>query len=297
MSERTSENRYHRYLLGELPESERDALEDEYFATEEGFQELQVAEDELVDAYVAGELSAAQRARFEERFLRTDDGRERVRYARLLQEAAARARPGWAPVPLPAPSSRRPLAWAAGLAAAGLAAVLLVQLAQLRDELRAARSHGEALMRSASAQQEQLRAQQRRLGAMQQELDRLRVQAGRLAGSVRDGARIVSLALRSRLKREMQALPQLTLPPEATAARISLSLDATAAPARRVSIQTPAGREVWARGGLRPVPSDGGLAMVVDVPAARFAPGHHVVVVSSQDGAPLAEYVFQVVRP
>ena len=90
MSGRVSDGRYHRYLLGELPDQERDLLEAEYFSTEDGFQELRVAEDELVEAYVAGELSPDRRARFEERYLRNEADRRRVRHTALLQEASAR---------------------------------------------------------------------------------------------------------------------------------------------------------------------------------------------------------------
>src|SRR5262245_33230662 len=72
-----------RYLLGELTEEECDELEGVYFATTDGFEELQAVEQELMDAYVAGELSPERRLRFESRQVPED--RRDVRFARALR--------------------------------------------------------------------------------------------------------------------------------------------------------------------------------------------------------------------
>ena len=50
-----------RYLLGGLSESERTSLEEKFFADDKEFEELEIAEGELVDRYVRRELSAADR--------------------------------------------------------------------------------------------------------------------------------------------------------------------------------------------------------------------------------------------
>src|SRR5262245_30384417 len=72
-----------RYLLGELTEQECDELEGAYFAITDGFEELQVVEQELMDVYVAGELFAERRLRFESRQV---PGEHRdVRFARALR--------------------------------------------------------------------------------------------------------------------------------------------------------------------------------------------------------------------
>src|SRR5262245_24314980 len=43
-----------RYLLDELPEAEKEALEDEYFGDEEAYAALVAAEDDLIDRYCQG---------------------------------------------------------------------------------------------------------------------------------------------------------------------------------------------------------------------------------------------------
>ena len=72
-----------RYLLGELAEEECDRLEEAYFATQEGFEELQAVEAELTDAYVAGQLSPERRVRFESRLVPGEHGD--VQFARALR--------------------------------------------------------------------------------------------------------------------------------------------------------------------------------------------------------------------
>ena len=54
-----------RYVLGELSEDERDALEPRYFSDQQVFDQLVLIETEVVDDYVHGRLSAPDRATFE----------------------------------------------------------------------------------------------------------------------------------------------------------------------------------------------------------------------------------------
>jgi hypothetical protein len=291
------DDRYQRYLLGELPESERDQLEEEYFVTDEGFQELQVAEDALVDAYAAGILSPERRARFEARYLRTEGDRRRVQEALALQQAVARARHRWAEVSA-APGAGRRWTWAAGwaaaVAAAATAAVLLLQVGRLRGELEQARARQGALEQAADAQAS-------RVAAFQAELERLRAEAQRAGGGaavVLRAGRVVALALREGLRRNLDPVAQLELAADVDTVRLTLELDAAAREASRASVQTAEGAEVWTGRGRRAA-EGGGTTLVVDVPAAPLAAGQHVVIVSSdrRPDDPLAEYVFQVRRP
>jgi hypothetical protein len=70
------------YLLGELVNSERNKLEDEYLGDDELFQKLLAAEDELIHAYVRGSLTPLQRFGFEQLFLQTPERNARVVFAR-----------------------------------------------------------------------------------------------------------------------------------------------------------------------------------------------------------------------
>jgi hypothetical protein len=80
-----------RYLLGELQDEEEKArFEQRLLADEKLYEELLIAEDELMEAYLSGELSAGDKARFEEHFLGSPRCRERVENLRALREVLRR---------------------------------------------------------------------------------------------------------------------------------------------------------------------------------------------------------------
>jgi hypothetical protein len=117
-----------RFLLNELSEPERIAIEDEFFVDDDRLAIVESAEDELIDAYARGELPEERRQRFEKRFLATASQRARVAFASALATLAAdgaRVPEADAPTPLrprapTAPSRRRlrPIIWQAAMAAA-----------------------------------------------------------------------------------------------------------------------------------------------------------------------------------
>lgn len=75
-----------RYLLGTLPPAETEHLEEEFFANDDVFEEVEIAEDELVDAYVHNELSPAELQKFQH-LLRNPRIAERIKFARILKTA------------------------------------------------------------------------------------------------------------------------------------------------------------------------------------------------------------------
>src|SRR5215475_8003956 len=84
------DERMTRYLLGNLPETEQMAVEQEYFADPEKFEEVWAAENDLVDRYVRGRLPRGERELFERNYLQSPKHRDRVALARKLLEAADR---------------------------------------------------------------------------------------------------------------------------------------------------------------------------------------------------------------
>src|SRR5689334_12011664 len=79
-----------RYLLDRLSRRKKARLEAEYFADGADFEELEIAEDELIDRYVRNELSRRDKRGFE-KLLVSPRIAERVEIARLLaQRTAAR---------------------------------------------------------------------------------------------------------------------------------------------------------------------------------------------------------------
>jgi hypothetical protein len=73
-------------LLGELSPEEQSHLEERQFLEQEYFQQVQAAEDDLIDEYLCGDLTIDEREHFEKRFLSTPERRADLRAAKALQQ-------------------------------------------------------------------------------------------------------------------------------------------------------------------------------------------------------------------
>src|ERR1043166_3635007 len=114
------------YLLGALQNAEELArFEQRLLADEKLYEELLIAEDELMEAYLSGELSSGEKARFEEHFLGSPRCRERVESLRALREVLARR-----------PNSTIGLRFWPALAAASLAVVFAAAWVYERTQVR-----------------------------------------------------------------------------------------------------------------------------------------------------------------
>ena len=115
------QNQIRRYLLGELDDGARAEVEQRLLSDGEAFEQLLVAEDEIIDEYASGRLDAEERADFEAHFLATPERQQKVRFARALRRHAmtfAQVREtGKQPVVQGLWSSRSWLSWAATTAA------------------------------------------------------------------------------------------------------------------------------------------------------------------------------------
>jgi hypothetical protein len=74
-----------KYLLGELGENKRQALEQSLMTDESVFQELLILEDELVDEYLRGELNSPERKSFEAHFMASPERQQKLRFAKSFQ--------------------------------------------------------------------------------------------------------------------------------------------------------------------------------------------------------------------
>lgn len=77
-----------RYLLGELDNGVRAEVEQRLLSDGEVFEELLVAEDEIIDDYASGRLDPEERAAFEAHFLATPERQQKLRFARALHRHA-----------------------------------------------------------------------------------------------------------------------------------------------------------------------------------------------------------------
>jgi len=101
-----------RYLLGELSEEEERNFESRYFANDQLFEELQIAESEVIDAYVSDRLPAQARKHLEQRLAKSPRLRERVAFARTFAGAIPDVRLDQLPVgpaELPSPNVNPPV--------------------------------------------------------------------------------------------------------------------------------------------------------------------------------------------
>jgi anti-sigma factor RsiW len=72
------------YLLGQMSEEESERFEDECFARKNWPSQVNLAEEDLIDAYLHDELEPEQRGLFERNYLTTEARQERVRMAAAL---------------------------------------------------------------------------------------------------------------------------------------------------------------------------------------------------------------------
>lgn len=125
----SEKERANRYFLGELSETEQNAVEECFFADEDYSRFLDAAENYLIDDYLKGKLDFRQARNFQRNFLISERRREKVRSARILQlETFAAKEESTLPASPPVSVWRqlenlfrvpRP-AWAGGLAAVAI---------------------------------------------------------------------------------------------------------------------------------------------------------------------------------
>ena len=73
------------YLLGLIQENEQPAIEERLLTDDEFYEELLIAEDELIDEYLGGRLSSSDQEQFEEHFLVTPERQQKLRFGRALK--------------------------------------------------------------------------------------------------------------------------------------------------------------------------------------------------------------------
>lgn len=88
-----------RYLLGDLSEEEEKTIGRRYLSERKEPDELEIAEDELIDRHVRGELSAKDSSRFAKMLASSPRLRERVEFAKILVKRVSSESPVQAVTP------------------------------------------------------------------------------------------------------------------------------------------------------------------------------------------------------
>jgi anti-sigma factor RsiW len=315
------DERMTRYLLGDLPEAEQTAIEQEFFADPEKFEEVWSAENDLVDSYVRGRLSRGERELFERNYLKSPKHRERVVVARKLLEAAERsmAESSLAPqitesVPYQRDRRRRvtealnsPRILRIGLATAAMLLLfgggvwLLLERVRLIQELRMTGARLSEQQRQERAIADQLAAERERSGQLKSELDRLLETSGQRPSEQSGQAgrpSILSFFLSPMLAPRSEGEPQqqITISREAELVKLQMKIGNGDSRRFQAVIHAVGGTRVWNQRSLNPRSG----AITVDVPANKLPLGDYILALSATgptgEAEEINQYFFRVIR-
>jgi len=320
-STRDTSERLRKFLLGDLAEGEREAIERQCLAEQSLiFEQLVAIEDELRFDYLLGRLSPADHGRFEGRYLSTPEGRERLAFAQALL-LAADAAPVTEPQRPTRNWARHVVAAALGVAVVGLGVVVTLQsrtLEQFRrqvtqaqadvateqTQLAGAQANAQATLSGAQADAARLRDELARVQAHSLELEQQLAAASHAAPArptpeptPPPGGALTALTLKPGLLISSgQDLLRVDL---ATANRgleltLTLPTGGGAYPSYSAALLNSDGRPVWTAAHL---PRNGKSVPFV-VPAGRLKKSDYQVLLRGvmADGRPqdIAGYAFRV---
>jgi anti-sigma factor RsiW len=308
------DSRLRQYLLGELPERDRTRIEELYFADDDRFEQVLVAEEELIDAYVAGELDAPERERFEQTFLTTATRRERLAFARTLHAALAREATPSPAIEETSRWPRRPLLvqqrtsvsvavprWALVAAAAVLVlgvASLLVERGRLNDAIDRLQADAGTLAQRNQQLQQDVENERRRAESARTQPPGPAITAE--TGRTSSTPVIATFVLAPGLVRSSGGPNVVRIPPTAALVRLELDLESDSHPGYRPVLSTAEGQEVWRQ---QPVPArrtSSGRGVVLELPATLLTNRDYVLTLSGVTGNRSEEvetYMFRASRP
>jgi hypothetical protein len=311
------ENLIHRYLLGELPETEQTSFERELLTDRDKFDQVWSIETELIDSYVRGEMSRADRERFEGHYMASPLHRERVAIARLLLENIDQQAiellevdepktvvPRWDNFPVP----RRWLAPAFGVASV-LAFLLtigsawvLIERARLTEQIAKIQNEAQSERDSLQQREQELSVRNRELekeiadGRLRSE--QLKAELEQLRGQSRSipSAAYPYLLRPASLRNETGPAPP-TIRLLNGKVRLWMQLESRDHQSYRIRLQTAEGQEILlgntdravsvislANGAAPPTqtPAKSDYVAELKIPAKRLAKGEYVIILFGQ---------------
>ena len=284
-----SEQTITRYLLGELTESERSALEESYFKDQNLFDQLQKAENDLLDDFARNRLSPPVRQRIEQRYLTHPELHARLRFAEALATwLDARDRPDsialastWAK--FYGRFRTNVLAFSVGVASLLLlvvGALYFVSItARLREELRQVQAAQSDHERRERELQQQIAAEQARSDQLAGDVARLEAELDTAASSSKPSTPLTPsliLAIVGIRSPEVGPPATLVIPAGASQARVLLKLKDNDYPSYGVLVQSADGRLVFKRANLRPQ-NRGQSSLAFIVPASKLPNGDYIL--------------------
>jgi hypothetical protein len=308
-----------RYLLGELAEPEQQALEERLMTSDEYFDQLLIAEDDLVDEYLRGTLSAREKERFNGHFLCTPERRHKLNFSRSLQryvathaETQRRTVWGWPGFPNLQRLPHRILEWSL---AAALSLIVLgggwltyrIQgLEQLFEQARSQPMIPAGQPQDWQQQLTQLRGrndqlvrelqhQEQQQAALQEELNALKASTPQRSLSAMMAFALIPDQVRGMHGRQKVA-------PPAGASWVQLQLDLGMGEYKRYQavLQKAEGEEIWSQNTPKVKVGKDSEMVVLTLPAGLLRRGYYILKLSGMDARgsfeEVAKYYFRVVQ-
>jgi hypothetical protein len=304
-----------RYLLGQLPEPERDKLEDHLVVDADGRAEVEAVERDLIDDYVRGGLEGDEKDHFERLFLSSPRRQQKVTFARTLKDVADTS-----PVTSRnADSQIESRSWLSLLfpkqLAAGFAltaAVLLIIAVVWVVTNRQQQAPGRVGTDSNTSQGEQAAVPvnstpEERITPNKGSNEQTAVMGNNATPSMTPSQRaqqtpsVASFLILPGSLRGSDEGQVLTIPARAQSVRLRLSLEgqpatgAVRAELRRASAE---GELVWITGIVRATRSSLGPVVSIEVPADKLPAGKYTILIkgAGPDGRVETVYAFSVTR-
>lgn len=261
------------YLLGDLPESETERLDELSVANDEFAEFLLVVENDLVDAYVRNELPENKRARFQSHYLASSRRREKVAFAQTFLNHVDHART----IPQKVFSPSRKFEWAA-LAAAlvmlSLAGYLLVaniqlrrQIAQMKEEHTAFQLHEE-----------------KKLAPLQKKIETLQRQPADHGSAP---AKLFAFTLLPQ-QRGISSIPNVVIPPGTESLALTAKLESDDFSLYETALKDPATDKVlWRSGQVKSM----NQSITIKLPANLLKSQNYVLEISGISGSGQSEII------
>lgn len=300
-----------RFLLGEVPEAEREEVEQRCLKDDRYFEDLCALEDSLIDDYVCDRLSPDLRKRVENRLANSVEWQERVAFTQSLATMLEADRDLAVASPQSPGGSRWSIwtgvgtvtyvSFATACVAIALAGFLAVKVRQLDDVQRERERRQDEAGATLAAERErgnqlaeQLLEAQRNIASLQSAgvgSAANREAAGRSAAR----ALMVAITLEPGLRRETSSV--LGIPANAG---VRLQLDLPIDRARklfRATLTDSARRQAWSAD-VRSVEQDAKAVVILELPGDLLAEDEYTLVLEARDQVLTQDfsYSFSVVR-
>lgn len=290
-----------RYLLGVLPEEERERFEQQYFSDNSLFDEVELVEDELVDRYIRDDLPKDDRRLFEQALTSSSRLNERVEFAKLLSnKTKAEPQPKVTPVSAPGfwqrlfSPQQQAFRFASGFAVLLLlvgGVIIFMAWLNLRRESAVLEARNSELRQQTEAATrefaQQRAANEQRAGDLQKQADDLEAQRQaieqQLAAAERPLNLIAYLALEPGGTRSGGEPPHLTLNPNYASINLKIPLINSDYPHYQAVVVTPDQKPLSKPRTLTPKSTASGKYLTLSMPLKGIKPGDYFVRVEGVD--------------